>query len=50
MKQLKQLKQMSARRIQSNRLFYMTIRHAAHNPLIPLVKIIPKEAQKSLVN
>ena len=47
---MKQLKQMATRRIQSNRLFYMTIRHAAHNPLIPLVKIIPKEAKKSLVN
>jgi len=47
---MKQLKKMATRRIQSNRLFYMTIRHAAHNPLISLVKIIPKEAPKSLVN
>ena len=47
---MKQLKKLATRRIQSNRLFYMTIRHAAHNPLISLVKIIPKEAQKSLVN
>jgi len=45
---MKQLKKMATRRIQSNRLFYMTIRHAAHNPLISLVKIIPKEAQKAL--